>query len=306
MAGTGINPAGATRKPTSSAVTFAQVKAALEAADSPVGLNGYYFQNAYGLLFSATAAVPPGSATTDPAQVGVAGFTTTGAHAGRGLTLSAGKGQNQTGANANNAGGDVVIQAGDAGSGGGGAAANPGSIVHKAGSVPLITETFKPTLGGDYRWTLGSAVPYLVFEANAAGQLLDFQALQGFVFFDSPQTFFRDGGAANVVALTNASAGPSSFEIASTVTGYSFVYDTKATGTGGKLSLSGQPVTTGTGGDVEIGPGTGSAANGVLRFLNLATTTSAPSAGGAGALPATPAGYVSITINGTARKIPYY
>ena len=36
------------------------------------------------------------------------------------------------------------------------------------------------------------------------------------------------------------------------------------------------------------------------------TTTSAPAAGGAGALPATPAGYVTETINGTARKLPYY
>jgi hypothetical protein len=36
------------------------------------------------------------------------------------------------------------------------------------------------------------------------------------------------------------------------------------------------------------------------------TTTSAPSAGGAGALPATPAGYVTVTINGVNRKLPYY
>lgn len=36
------------------------------------------------------------------------------------------------------------------------------------------------------------------------------------------------------------------------------------------------------------------------------TTTTAPAAGGAGALPATPAGYVTVHIAGTARKIPYY
>jgi len=39
---------------------------------------------------------------------------------------------------------------------------------------------------------------------------------------------------------------------------------------------------------------------------NIATTTTAPSAGAAGALPATPAGYVTVYINGTARKIAYY
>lgn len=38
----------------------------------------------------------------------------------------------------------------------------------------------------------------------------------------------------------------------------------------------------------------------------LTTTTTAPSAGAGGALPATPAGYVTRTINGTARQVPYY
>jgi hypothetical protein len=38
----------------------------------------------------------------------------------------------------------------------------------------------------------------------------------------------------------------------------------------------------------------------------VASTTSAPAAGGAGALPATPAGYMTITVNGVARQIPYY
>jgi|SRR6267142_608696 len=41
--------------------------------------------------------------------------------------------------------------------------------------------------------------------------------------------------------------------------------------------------------------------------LPLATvTTTAPVAGGAGALPATPAGYMQITIAGTVRRIPFY
>ena len=37
-----------------------------------------------------------------------------------------------------------------------------------------------------------------------------------------------------------------------------------------------------------------------------ATSTSSPSAGGAGALPATPAGYVTVNIGGVDRVIPYY
>ncbi len=43
-----------------------------------------------------------------------------------------------------------------------------------------------------------------------------------------------------------------------------------------------------------------------LNLASLATTATAPGAGGAGALPATPAGYVTIHIGGTARKVPYY
>ncbi|MCA8068539.1 hypothetical protein [Burkholderia vietnamiensis] len=45
--------------------------------------------------------------------------------------------------------------------------------------------------------------------------------------------------------------------------------------------------------------------NGGLSFAP-ATTTTAPAAGSAGALPATPAGYATVTIGGTARKIAYY
>lgn len=45
--------------------------------------------------------------------------------------------------------------------------------------------------------------------------------------------------------------------------------------------------------------------NGGISF-SPATTMTAPSAGGAGALPATPTGYATVTIGGTARKIAYY
>ncbi len=38
----------------------------------------------------------------------------------------------------------------------------------------------------------------------------------------------------------------------------------------------------------------------------LTTGTTSPSAGAAGALPATPAGYLTVYINGTARQMPYY
>lgn len=46
--------------------------------------------------------------------------------------------------------------------------------------------------------------------------------------------------------------------------------------------------------------------SGSIDFHSVATTTTAPAAGGAGALPATPAGYATFSIGGTAHKIPYY
>lgn len=46
--------------------------------------------------------------------------------------------------------------------------------------------------------------------------------------------------------------------------------------------------------------------NTYFRVANQNYTTIAPSAGGAGVLPATPAGYWAVKINGTDRQIPYY
>jgi hypothetical protein len=46
--------------------------------------------------------------------------------------------------------------------------------------------------------------------------------------------------------------------------------------------------------------------SGTIDFHSVATTTSAPSSGGGGALPATPAGYATLSIGGTPRKIAYY
>jgi hypothetical protein len=45
---------------------------------------------------------------------------------------------------------------------------------------------------------------------------------------------------------------------------------------------------------------------GLLTFPNAVTTAVAPAAGGAGALPATPAGYFSMSIDGVVRKIAFY
>jgi hypothetical protein len=44
-----------------------------------------------------------------------------------------------------------------------------------------------------------------------------------------------------------------------------------------------------------------------LFFLNLLNFTSAPTAtAGAATLPANPAGFIEITVNGESKKVPYY
>ena len=45
---------------------------------------------------------------------------------------------------------------------------------------------------------------------------------------------------------------------------------------------------------------------GMISLNFTQTVTTAPAAGGAAALPATPAGYVTITIGGVARKVAFY
>ena len=83
---------------------------------------------------------------------------------------------------------------------------------------------------------------------------------------------------------------------------------TGSNNTGGTMNIvagNGNPTGSGVGGDLVLQTGTG-ATNGSLKLVNVVTGTTAPSAGAAAALPATPAGYVTIYINGTARQLPYY
>jgi hypothetical protein len=70
----------------------------------------------------------------------------------------------------------------------------------------------------------------------------------------------------------------------------------------------GGPVGPTNGGKLTLRPGSpgGAGQAGALDLENLSTTTNAPAAGGAGALPATPKGYVTIQIDGTNQQIAYY
>lgn len=60
------------------------------------------------------------------------------------------------------------------------------------------------------------------------------------------------------------------------------------------------------GGDSGVGVLSFEIKSGKINLAGHATTTTAPAAGGAGALPATPTGYVTIQVNGVDRKQAYY
>lgn len=60
------------------------------------------------------------------------------------------------------------------------------------------------------------------------------------------------------------------------------------------------------GGDSGVGVLSFGVASGKIQLIGHATTVTAPAAGGAGALPATPKGYATISINGTDQKFAFY
>jgi L-serine deaminase len=60
------------------------------------------------------------------------------------------------------------------------------------------------------------------------------------------------------------------------------------------------------GGDSGVGVASFVINSGKINLAGHTTTTTAPAAGGAGALPATPKGYVTIQINGVNQQLAYY
>jgi hypothetical protein len=96
-------------------------------------------------------------------------------------------------------------------------------------------------------------------------------------------------------AVTSTSA-PGYLTINTTASGATSVTE-RARVTSAGLFLIGRTADDGSGNKLQV--------NGGLSIVP-ATTTTAPTAGAAGALPATPTGYATIRIGGTDRKIAYY
>jgi hypothetical protein len=94
-------------------------------------------------------------------------------------------------------------------------------------------------------------------------------------------------------------SGANELVIRSNSQGIRFSLDNGAT-TQMSIESAGVTINAGSGTTLTVG---GASA---LSLSAVTVTTTSPAAGGAGALPATPAGYMAITIAGVARRIPFY
>jgi hypothetical protein len=147
-------------------------------------------------------------------------------------------------------------------------------------------------------------------DVHSAGYL---QLSAGIALLGRAPAFSFDGGptgftVASLVGARITPGGTTVLEATQSVTEFDITHETSGTAVlAAKMSIVAQSTTAAasTGGDLELGPGTGTAANGNLSIVNLATAASA-SAGGAAALPATPSEYLVIKVNGTTVKVPAY
>lgn len=139
-------------------------------------------------------------------------------------------------------------------------------------------------------------------------------------------TLIHPSGLQGILAITGGISTTSNISMSDgslTITAGGITASGNITSSGGTLSATAINVGTGaiTGGSLALtaasitSAGLLTAANittagvftvGSIVMPNATTATTGVSAGGAAGLPATPAGYLQVTINGTIRKIPFY
>lgn len=201
----------------------------------------------------------------------------TGATAGLPLTIQAQQGQAQTGATANNNGGNLLLTSGAAGTGGSGAAGSNGTINFELGGSNVI-KLSDVGLSGNAAFVLDPAKTFFFFQANGVGQGFVLQATGGSMYMDSPTINVRDNSNAQVLTLTQSAAAASSLVVASTVTSYAISQADKTTnsgsGAGFTIHAQNETGTTSTGGAMTLASGTGTTTNGQLNlFVGSGGTT---------------------------------
>lgn len=185
-----------------------------------------------------------------------------------------------------------------------------------AGTTGNLSSARTADWGGQHTFTNASGVPLTIatgaplFQLNETDQAVDsrfwgFQAAGGRAYF-----FARND--ADTITAEVWSAARSGATIASVVLGNATNIPPI------RLSGDNQQLQLGAGQDLRLyHDGTNSIiendtgnlvlmVNGELSLSEVTTGTTSPAAGGAGALPATPTGYVTVIINGSTRQIPYY
>jgi len=209
-------------------------------------------------------------------------------------------------------------------------ASDDASLIATAGTASITASTGAEISASDGPVTLASSyssgTPTVIVQGEAGAEVVTITApaagagaltwgagatsvtiTQG-DFTATHATVFQFGAT---VAIRSGSATGASHGVAGVVT----LHGGDATGQygkGGDAVLEGgagtdtsSAPTGGSGGDIILRPGLGLHHNGDVKIENAKLVTSA-SAGGATALPATPAGYLEIAINGTIRNVPFY
>lgn len=230
-----------------------------------LGVNKIFDFNQNGAGASNMTIAAPVTYTFTQAQT-----TGTGATASKTLTIKAQDAQLQAGANNNNVGGSVMLQAGAEGTGGSGTAGTPGAIQLKLGSHSM--GQFSTTAWPDTRYTVDPAAAYFVFAANGTSQSLFFQTIGsgGATYFQTNTINLEDASLSLAMVWSLAATGATQLQAASGVTSLTitFANNTTNSATASSLNLFSQAATgtTAIGGDINIGSGHGTSTNGKVNL----------------------------------------
>jgi len=188
------------------------------------------------------------------------------------------------------------------------------------GNVRFLTPALSIDSAGSYMGLVGIGTELPTAKLDVVG------TIKSSVSVTTP-ALLHPSGSLGIIPITGGISTTSNISMSSgslTITAGGISASGNISTSGGTLSATAINVGTGaiTGGSLTLGTTASISSAGLLTAANITTTgllkvgsiemptattaTTSVSAGGAAALPATPAGYLQVTINGTIRKIPFY